>query len=294
MNLDCFTNFLSGERINMFKGQYNNREIDQLNNLMGQIQQSFHPQQQKPDLQQPPQKQITVADKLRAQAQQQQQQSVNNKLTSYNNSRDKYEHDKHKHTQYVNPQMNNNFNGLDAYQHSLNDDNMFPKDLRENINNKMDTRIFESVSDNRLPLISQISDDHNIILNHKPHIEHRSKNLYKQQTNERLNEYSPLARSAFIPSLNSDSSGDRKAQMRKVSPRDMMNQRLDNFKPLSCNISLKKPNNDNKNIRTAPNYEKSIIEQNAKYQQAMNDINHIDSGSCNNVVNNNMPVSTTY
>lgn len=294
MNLDCFTFFFSGERVNMFNGKYSNQELEQLNNLMGQIQQNFNtqPSQQPPKQYRQPKKNITVADKLREEAIK--QQTANNKLTSYANSRDKYEHSSNRQQTNSNPQVNNSFNGVDAYQHSLDDNNMFPKDLRENINNKMDDRVFENITDNKLPLISQIRDDHNMILNYKPHFEQRSKNLYKQQTNERLNSYSPLSRSAFLPTVNQDNANDRKAQMRKLSPRDVMNQRLGQFEPLSCNVSLKKPNNDNKNVRTAPNYEKQIIKQNARYQQAMNDINHIDKGACNNIVDTHMPVSTTY
>lgn len=266
--------------------QYNNNDLQQLNNLMGQLQHNYHPQQQA----RPP-KQQTVKDTLQEEARK--QQMVNDKMNAYINSRDRYEHTERQQQQYTNPQVNNSFSGLSAYQHSLNDNNMFPKDLRENINNKTVDRMFENVSDNRLPLISEIQDEHNMILNYKPHFEQRSKNLYKQQTNERLNDYSPLARSAFIPTVNTNSANARQEHMQKLSPRDVMNQRLNKFEPLSCNISLKKPNNDNKNIRTSANYEKKLIEQNARYQQAMNDINHIGQGACNNVVNNNMPVSTT-
>lgn len=287
MNSDIFTSFFSIERLNMFNPnqQYNDNDLNQLNNLMGRLQQNYHPQQQA----RPP-KQQTVKDVLQEEAKK--QQMMNDKMNAYVNSRDRYEHTEHQQ-QYNNPQVNNSFNGLNAYQHSLNDDNMFPKDLRENINNKTVDRLFENVSDNKLPLISEIRDEHNMILNYKPHFEQRSKNLYKQQTNERLNDYSPLARSAYIPTMSANSANARQEQMRKLSPRDVMNQRLNNFEPLSCNISLKKPNNDNKNVRTSANYEKQLMTQNARYQKAMNDINHIDKGACNNVVSTHMPVSTT-
>jgi hypothetical protein len=272
----------------MFNTQYNNQDLQQLNGLMGELQQNYSIQSV------PKQKKVksfnSVTDKLREEAKK--QQLANDKLNSYTNSRDMYEHG-NVHQQYVNPHANSSLTGINSYKKSLNQDNMFPKDLRENINNKMDSRLFENVTDNKLPLISDIQDEHNMILNHKPHLEERSKNLYKQQTNDRLNSYSPLSRSAYLPTINPDNVNDRQTQMKKLSPRDVMNQRLTQFKPLSCNISLKKPNNDNKNIRTKPNYEKKILEQTAKYQQAMNEINHIDQGGCNNVATNNLPVSTT-
>jgi hypothetical protein len=266
--------------------QYNNQDLQKLNNLMGQLQQNYHPNQNTPvQLNQS----TTITDKLKEEDNK--QQLINDKLNSYINSKDRYEHEFNQPQNYINQYENNNFTGIGAYKHSLNDNNMFQKDLRENINSKMDIRIFENVTDNRLPLISDINDEHNMILNYKPQIQHRSKNLYKQQTNERLNSYSPLSRSAYIPTINTDNINDTQTH-KKLSPRDVMNQRLNNFEPLSCNISLKKPNHDNKNI-TSVNYEQNLIEQNIKYQQAIDDINHIDQGSCNNVVNTHIPVSTT-
>lgn len=266
--------------------QYNDeKDLQQLNNLMDQLQQNYQSKQSQK------REPVYVTDKLKEEAMK--QQMMNDKMNSYINSRDRYEHGSNLHQNYINPQVNNNYNGLNSYQHSLNDNNMFPKDLRENINSKMDDRMFDNITDNRLPLISDIKDEHNMILNYKPQIQQRSKNLYKQQTNERLNSYSPLSRSAYIPTVNPDSIYNRQTQMRKVSPRDIMNQRLNQFEPLSCNVSLKKPNTDNKNIRTSLDHEKKLMEQNARYQKAMNDINHIDQGACNNVINANLPVSTT-
>ena len=117
----------------MFNTQYNNQDLQQLNGLMGELQQNYSIQSV------PKQKKVksfnSVTDKLREEAKK--QQLANDKLNSYTNSRDMYEHG-NVHQQYVNPHANSSLTGINSYKKSLNQDNMFPKDLRENINNKME------------------------------------------------------------------------------------------------------------------------------------------------------------
>ena len=100
-------------------------------------------------------------------------------------------------------ELNNQYSFNDNNQYSLgnnnnnnNQNNENREDLRENMNNRMDNFIFDNPG-NKLPSLVEIHQNNleknqNIGYNYKPVIQERSKSLYKSQTNNRLENYSPL------------------------------------------------------------------------------------------------------
>lgn len=233
------------------------------------------------------------------------QEYINNKYNSYHNSKDKFIND---NNNMINQNINSissrqsNFNYVNnvsnnsnlADKQTVNKKPEFQKDIRENINNKMDSRLFDNpILYNNNQVNNQVNNQLNnqvnnhtfeTFINQTPKVQSRSKQLYKQEANERLNEYSPLSRSAYIP-VNYSTNQTNKYK-NTMSPRDIMNQRINQMPLLSCNIPLKKPNSDNKNITSTTNHESKILNELSKINY--NDVNK----GCNNVVNTNLPVFT--
>ena len=222
---------------------------------------------------------------------------INNKLNEYLNSKEKYIHNEHQNnnnnlTNNNNNNNNNNNIKYNGYQQSLTDNNMFKKDLRNNMNNRLDSFLFENPGE-KLPALTDIQEDNNLNnynfgLSYRPITQERSKNLYKQETNERLNDYSPLSRSTYFPTSDLSNNTNNFSNHNKKSPRDIMNERLSNITPLSSFISLKNPSKDNKNIASTHNEEKKNIHE-SKPSYNYNDVNL----NCNNVVFQDYPVFTS-
>jgi hypothetical protein len=193
------------------------------------------------------------------------------------------------------------------------------EDLRENMNNRMDNFIFDNPG-NKLPSLVEIHQNNleknqNIGYNYKPIVQERSKSLYKSQTNNRLENYSPLARSSHFPVKKHISVQHNLLQSstNKISKKDLMNDRLNNLPTLSKTITVGKSNSgggnnvnvsyDNRNITTTANQEMNMLNQipgqsnqlgnigqnTVEPRRQLPNFNDINQ-DCNNVVFNEYPM----
>ena len=162
-----------------------------------------------------------------------------------------------------------------------NEDNL---DIKNAINTRLDNFLFENPGA-RLPSLNEIqyNNNDNIGLNYKPKVQNRSKSLYKSQANERLIQHSPLSRPAYYP-INTNMNTNRTKQQ---TPRDLMNSRLNNLTPLSCNLTLPNQSKDNKNLTASR--KQDIDNFNSIPKPNFSDVNPKNS----NVVYEDMPVMTT-
>ena len=189
------------------------------------------------------------------------------------------------------------------------------EDLRENMNNRMDNFIFDNPG-NKLPSLVEIHENNlqsndNIGFNYKPKVQVKSKNIYKNDANSRLENYSPLARSSHFPvKKNIDvQTNFYQRPVNKISKKDMMNDRLSNLPTLSKTITMgnnKSDKNidasyDNRNITNTVESEKHNLNmiQNARQNEINNRVglskpgmpnfNDVNQG-CSNVVFNEYPM----
>lgn len=216
--------------------------------------------------------------------------------------------------QYQGDTLNANQNTqLNSYQTVNNNDNKTTEDLRENMNNRMDNFIFDNPG-NKLPSLVEIHENNlqkqeNIGFNYKPIVQNRSKSLYKNEANSRLENYSPLARSSHFPvKKNIDiQSNFYQKPVNKLSKKDQMNDRLTNLPTLSKTITMgnkggqSNASYDNRNLNTTIDQESRDLKMVEKSRQTninprmglakpnMPNFNDINQG-CNNVVFNEYPM----
>lgn len=218
--------------------------------------------------------------------------------------------------QYQGDTLNANQNTqLSSYQtvNTNNNDNKTTEDLRENMNNRMDNFIFDNPG-NKLPSLVEIHENNlqkqeNIGFNYKPIVQNRSKSLYKNEANSRLENYSPLARSSYFPvKKNIDiQSNFYQKPVNKLSKKDQMNDRLTNLPTLSKTITMgnkggqSNASYDNRNMNTTIDQESRDLKMVEKSRQTninprmglakpnMPNFNDINQG-CSNVVFNEYPM----
>ena len=216
--------------------------------------------------------------------------------------------------QYQGDTLNANQNTqINSYQTVNNNDNKTTEDLRENMNNRMDNFIFDNPG-NKLPSLVEIHENNlqkqeNIGFNYKPIVQNRSKSLYKNEANSRLENYSPLARSSYFPvKKNIDiQSNFYQKPVNKLSKKDQMNDRLTNLPTLSKTITMgnkggqSNASYDNRNMNTTIDQESRDLKMVEKSRQTninprmglakpnMPNFNDINQG-CNNVVFNEYPM----
>jgi hypothetical protein len=217
--------------------------------------------------------------------------------------------------QYQGDTLNANQNTqLNSYQtFNTNNDNKTTEDLRENMNNRMDNFIFDNPG-NKLPSLVEIHENNlqkqeNIGFNYKPMVQNRSKSLYKNEANSRLENYSPLARSSYFPvKKNIDiQSNFYQKPVNKLSKKDQMNDRLTNLPTLSKTITMgnkggqSNASYDNRNLNTTIDQESRDLKMVEKSRQTNNNprmglskpnmpnFNDINQG-CSNVVFNEYPM----
>jgi hypothetical protein len=217
--------------------------------------------------------------------------------------------------QYQGDTLNANQNTqLNSYQtFNTNNDNKTTEDLRENMNNRMDNFIFDNPG-NKLPSLVEIHENNlqkqeNIGFNYKPMVQNRSKSLYKNEANSRLENYSPLARSSYFPvKKNIDlQSNFYQKPVNKLSKKDQMNDRLTNLPTLSKTITMgnkggqSNASYDNRNLNTTIDQESRDLKMVEKSRQTNNNLrmglskpnmpnfNDINQG-CSNVVFNEYPM----
>ena len=144
-------------------------------------------------------------------------------------------------------QSANNFQSTNTKNNNNQKQNAFKQDLRQNINDGMDRFIFGNPAINLPPMVKVNEED--IYNRGFSSISTESKNLYKNEANERLNYYSPLSCSSNLP-INLIKNSPKNVDTNYISsPRDMMNNKLNQLTPLSCTTTLKNPSKDNKNIK---------------------------------------------
>jgi hypothetical protein len=215
--------------------------------------------------------------------------------------------------QYQGDTLNANQNTqLNSYQ-TVNNDNKTTEDLRENMNNRMDNFIFDNPG-NKLPSLVEIHENNlqrqeNIGFNYKPVVQNKSKSLYKNEANSRLENYSPLARSShFSVNKNIDiQSNFYQKPVNRLSKKDQMNDRLNSLPTLSKTITMGNKGGqsnvsyDNRNMNTTIGQESSDLKMVEKSRQTNNNprmglskpnmpnFNDINQG-CSNVVFNEYPM----
>jgi hypothetical protein len=258
-------------------------EVDDINKLMAQLSNDYN---------KPKNYQQTLNNKdERLQEEQIHRNEINERINSMRNFKDQYIH---QNNNIVNPYVSSNHHNELANQNKNEHQNHnqqqsnFKQDLRQNMNNKMDNFIFDNPGSHLPPLI-HINEEHklgdyNFGLDYKPLVQERSKLAYKEETNYRLTEYSPLSRSIYMPGKPTELSHLSNKSLTH-SPRDVMNDRLSQIPSLSCNVTLKKPNQDNRNGNISADQEKKYF---INPMPNFNDVNQQNE----NVVFTNLPVFT--
>ena len=153
-------------------------------------------------------------------------------------------------------------------------------DYRQNINNKLDNMIFDnpSAQSSLNPILLQNSNsngNNNINHNHlqkdtRMVIQDSNKDYYRQSSNERMSQYSPLSRSSNIPihmanmsvndfysNSNSNSNMgvseiDKKIiaeEHNKLNSKDMLNNRLNNYTPLAKTVQYERNQSQQTNMQ---------------------------------------------
>ena len=192
-------------------------------------------------------------------------------------------------------------------------------DYRQKINNKLDNLIFDNVGNQFPPMIPlnpyvNFTDGNgngngsslynqsggqsgSQSSNNRYHLQEKSRSLYKDQANERMSQYSPLARAANIP-VEHTMSFQNNSSFNPYQPvsntRELLSSRMSQYSPLARTISLDtKDTNGSGNISGANNineYKQKIYEMQQKMQTNLNDSN-INKG-LKNMVYDQYPVNS--
>ena len=167
-------------------------------------------------------------------------------------------------------------------------------DYRQNINNKLDGMIFDnpSVLSSINPLLqnSSYNNSQNNQRDTRMVIQDSNKDYYRQSSNDRMSQYSPLSRAANIPihmanmSVNDFySNTDKKIineEHNKLTSKEMLNNRMNNYAPLAKTIQYQT------NQTNQTNQANQIHQQMKPKQWNPSDVN----GKLQNVVYNNLPI----
>ena len=139
-------------------------------------------------------------------------------------------------------------------------------DYRQNINSKLDNMIFDnpnaSVSSN--PILNQ-RNNNMFQKDTRMVIQDSNKDYYRQSSNERMSQYSPLSRSSNIPihmanmsvndfysNMNTEDSKQLiEEEHKKLNTKEMMNNRLNNYTPLTKTVQYE--TNKTSNTQNTPN-----------------------------------------
>jgi len=154
-------------------------------------------------------------------------------------------------------------------------------DYRQNMNNKLDTFIFDNpnaVEINPILQQAQMQKQYGQTKDTRMVIQDSSKDFYRQSANDRMSQYSPLSRASHMPiSMANMSVNDFYSNMQgnsiPHSNKDEMNSRIDNYTPLAKTMQYQKQNVDN-NVQLPPKF------------TPIDNIN----GKLNNVVFKDLPV----
>ena len=98
----------------------------------------------------------------------------------------------------LNPQSNfSQHSGGNSDMGNSGNSNELKKDLRQNLNSQIGSFIFDNLSSYNPPMIPRVADPFG--LDNRVVVQERSKNLYKNETNERLAQLNPIGRAMSFP-----------------------------------------------------------------------------------------------
>ena len=186
-------------------------------------------------------------------------------------------------------------------------------DYRQNMNTKLDNMIFNNPNASPMnPILQQShnfnnnsNNNNNIQKDTRMVIQDSNKDYYRQSSNDRMSQYSPLSRAANIPihmanmSVNDfyssmNPGGDFKKEQKiineensKLNSKEMLNNRINNYSPLAKTIQYQsnQANQENKTNQSNQTHHSNHSNQKPK-QWNPNDVNT----KLNNVVYNQLPV----
>ena len=186
-------------------------------------------------------------------------------------------------------------------------------DYRQNMNTKLDNMIFNNPNASPMnPILQQShnfnnnsNNNNNIQKDTRMVIQDSNKDYYRQSSNDRMSQYSPLSRAANIPihmanmSVNDfyssmNPGGDFKTEQKiineensKLNSKEMLNNRINNYSPLAKTIQYQsnQENKTNQSNQTHQTHNSNHSNQKPK-QWNPNDVNT----KLNNVVYNQLPV----
>jgi len=127
-------------------------------------------------------------------------------------------------------------------------------DYRQNMNSKLDNMIFDNPG--ALPINPILQNNNSVQKDTRMVIQDSNKDYYRQSSNDRMSQYSPLSRSSNIPinmanmsvndfysNMYSGNSGIDKnlinEEHNKINSKEMLNNRINNFAPLAKTIQYK-------------------------------------------------------
>ena len=194
-------------------------------------------------------------------------------------------------------------------------------DYRQNMNNKIDTMIFDNPNASSLnPILQRNNSGHSngFQKDTRMVIQDSNKDYYRQSSNERMSQYSPLSRSSNIPihmanmsvndfygnsNGNANSNGLLDKQLiyeehNKLNSKEMLNNRLNNYTPLAKTVQYEtnqsnQSNQSNQNNKTNYPQQNTTQPQNNTQQRIMKpqQWNPLDVNSkLQNVVYNQLPI----
>ena len=185
-------------------------------------------------------------------------------------------------TMFINKVNNTGFNKVDKR-----------IDYRQNINNKIDNFTFDNPNATRFNPVLQ-NNGYCLQRDTRMVIQDSSKDYYRQESNSRLSEYSPLSRASNIPinianmSVNDFYGGlqaDDPSSKFNEDNKSLLNSRIDQYAPLAKTTQYQTQNGNTQQPQSYP--QSSYMQQFHKPKQwNPNDVNL----KTNNVVYNDLPV----
>ena len=157
-------------------------------------------------------------------------------------------------SQYVNPQQqqqqqyNPNMYRYSEYGYNQSNETLKNnQDYRQNMNNKLDNMIFDTIAYQNPPLIKPSPEFGMSVygMDSRMQLQGKGKTIYKDQTNERLAQYSPLSRAANPPvtgylgdSNFIQSPMNSHMLMQRENNKNTISERMSAYSPLSRTVSL--------------------------------------------------------
>lgn len=179
-------------------------------------------------------------------------------------------------------------------------------DLRQNMNSKLDSFIFNNPGNNFAPMIPI---DHGVLFSNNAisgriNLQESSKDFYRNEANNRMMQYSPLSRAVYVPAAQDPYGNSGMMQpdngFRNQGPttKETISARMSQYTPLSRTIVLQQ-NGDSQQQQFPPNQQNthSNVDYSVKMKEiqatAMQNMNLINR-NLKNVVDTNMPINSNF